>query len=330
MARNGGITVSKNPKILAVVGPTASGKTALAVELALRLDGEVISCDSMQIYRGMDVGTAKPTSEEQRGVPHHLLDVVDPAEPFSVSDYVEAAEAAVRDILSRGKLPIFCGGTGLYLDAFLRGGLPESPGADPVLRAQLTALAAERGEDFLHAQLAAVDKESAAAIHKNNLRRVVRALEIYRLTGVPKSEWDKRTRSRPARYNAAVLGLCFADRALLYDRIDRRVDDMAANGLEKECRALFKAGVFDRSSTAAAAIGYKELLPYLRGECGLAEAVSEIKTATRRYAKRQVTWFSAKNYISPLTVDEGGRMRPFGEIAKEALARAAQIWSNIE
>ena len=322
--------MSKNPKILAVVGPTASGKTALAVELALRLDGEVVSCDSMQIYRGMDVGTAKPTEEERRGVPHHLLDAVDPAEPFSVCDYVEAAEAAVRDILSRGKLPVFCGGTGLYLDAFLRGGLPESPGADPALRAELTALAAERGEDFLHAQLAAVDKESAAAIHKNNLRRVVRALEIYRLTGVPKSEWDKRTQTLPARYNAAVLGLCFADRALLYDRIDRRVDDMVANGLEKECRDLWKAGVFERSSTAAAAIGYKELLPYLRGECGLADAVTEIKTATRRYAKRQLTWFSAKDYVAPLAVDEDGQIRPFNAIAEEALARAAQIWHNME
>ena len=320
--------MSKNPKILAVVGPTASGKTALSVALARRLDGEIVSCDSMQIYRGMDVGTAKPTESERGGVPHHLLDVTDPTEPFSVNDYVEAANAAVGEILSRGKLPIFCGGTGLYLDAFLRGGLPETPGADPALRAQLTALAAARGGAYLHAELATVDPESAAAIHENNTRRVVRALEIYRLTGVPKSEWDRRSNTLPARYNAAVIGLSFDSRSLLYERIDRRVDNMLANGLVAECRALWESGIFDRSPTAAAAIGYKELLPYLRGECDLAAAAEEIKTATRRYAKRQLTWFSAKPYVTRLPADKGGKMRDFTKIVSEAAILAENAWKE--
>ena len=319
----------EKPKILAIVGPTAGGKTALSVELALRLGGEIISCDSMQLYRGMDVGTAKPSIEERRGVVHHLIDIADPDEAFSAMDFVTAAEQAVQDILQRGKLPVFCGGTGLYLDAFLRGGMPETPGADPVLRAELAALAEERGEDFLHAELAAVDPESAAATHKNNLRRVIRALEIHRLTGVPKSEWDRRSQQLPTRYNAAVLGLCFQNRELLYERIERRVDEMLSMGLLEETAALLRAGVFERSPTAAAAIGYKELLPHLRGEASLADAVTELKTATRRYAKRQLTWFGAKPYVHWLPVDDGEKVRKSEEIVNNALELAENAWNMI-
>ncbi len=319
----------ENPKILAIVGPTAGGKTALSVELAHRLDGEIISCDSMQLYRGMDVGTAKPSLAERRGVVHHLMDIADPDEAFSAMDFVTAAEAAVQDILQRGKLPIFCGGTGLYLDAFLRGGMPETPGADPVLRAELAALAQEHGEDFLHAELAAVDPESAAATHKNNLRRVIRALEIYRLTGVPKSEWDRRSQQLPTRYNAAVLGLFFTNRELLYDRIERRVDEMLSLGLIEETAALLQAGVFERSPTAAAAIGYKELLPYLRGEASLEDAVTELKTATRRYAKRQLTWFGAKPYVHWIPADDGEKVRKSEEIVNNALELAENVWNMI-
>lgn len=319
----------ENPKILAVVGPTASGKTALAVELALRLGGEVICCDSMQIYREMSIGTAKPTEEEKRGVPHHLFDIKDPDEPFSAQEYVALAEKTVADILSRGKLPVFCGGTGLYLDAFLRGGMPETPGADLALRAELSDFAEVHGAEALHRELVAVDPESAAQAHPNNLRRVIRALEIYRLTGVAKSEWDRRSRTLPSRYNAAVLGLVFADRALLYDRIERRVDLMLADGLLEETRALLNAGVFERSPTAAAAIGYKELLPYLRGECSLADAVTELKTATRRYAKRQLTWFCAKDYVCPLTVDGTNGMLKSEQIVNNALALAERAWNML-
>ena len=319
----------ENPKILAVVGPTASGKTALAVELALQLGGEVICCDSMQIYREMSIGTAKSTEEEKRGVPHHLFDIKDPDEPFSAQEYVALAEKTVADILSRGKLPVFCGGTGLYLDAFLRGGMPETPGADPALRAELSAFAEVHGAEALHRELVAVDPESAAQAHPNNLRRVIRALEIYRLTGVAKSEWDRRSKALPSRYNAAVSGLVFADRALLYDRIERRVDLMLADGLLEETRALLNAGVFERSPTAAAAIGYKELLPYLHGECSLADAVTDLKTATRRYAKRQLTWFCAKDYVCPLTVDGTNGMLKSEQIVNNALALAERAWNML-
>ncbi len=319
----------KKTRILAIVGPTASGKTALAVSLAERLGGEVISCDSMQIYRGMDIGTAKPTKAEQRGVPHHLIDVAEPHEPFSAMEYVEAANAAVRDITARGKLPVFCGGTGLYLDAFLRGGMPETPGADARLREELHAFALSQGEEALHQELAAVDPESAAATHPHNLRRVIRALEIYRLTGVPKSEWDRRSRILPSKYNAAVIGLSFTDRAMLYARIERRVDEMLAMGLLDETRALREAGVFDRSPTAAAAIGYKELLPYLEGSCTLEEAVEELKTATRRYAKRQLTWFGAKEYVRWIPVDDGKTAQKSEEIVNNALTVAYSIWDMI-
>ena len=308
----------KKPKILAVVGPTAGGKSALAEALAARLDGEIVSCDSMQVYRGMDIGTAKPTPADRAHTPYHLLDIAEPEQDFSVMDYLAAAESAVADILKRGKLPIFCGGTGLYLDAFLRG-LPESPESDPVLRAALTDLAEARGNEYLHAELAAVDPESAAAIHPSNVRRVVRALEIYRQTGVTKTEWDRRSREQPARYDATVLYLAYRDRALLYRRIEARVEEMLREGLLAETEALRRRGVFEVSRTAAAAIGYKELLPHLAGEVTLAEAVETLKIATRRYAKRQITWFSAKEYVLPLAADRDGMPRNFEEIVNNAI-----------
>jgi tRNA dimethylallyltransferase len=317
------------PRILAIVGPTAGGKTALSLALARALDGEVICCDSMQIYRGMDIGTAKPTPEEMAGIPHHLLDVADPADAFSVNDYVVRAQAAVQDILSRGKLPVFCGGTGLYLDAFLRGGLPETPPADPALRERLNAEADENGEEALHARLAAVDPESAETVHKNNRRRVIRALEIFELTGVPKSEWDRRSNTVPMRYNAAVLGLRFSNRALLNARIAQRVEQMLEDGLLQETKALADAGVFESSPTAAAAIGYKELLPFLRGECELAAATEELKTATRRYAKRQMTWFGAKPYVHWIEACDGDRVRKSEEIVNNALELSESVWHMI-
>lgn len=318
--------MSEKPKILAIVGPTASGKTALSIALAHALDGEIVSCDSMQIYRGMDVGTAKPSMAERESIPHHLIDIADPDQPFSVADYVVAAERAVQDILSRGKLPIFCGGTGLYLDAFLRGGLSDAPGANEALREELFAIAQNEGEDALHTMLAEVDPESAAATHKSNVRRVVRALEIYRLTGVTKTEWDRRSREIPTRYNAAVICLTFTDRSLLYDRIERRVDAMLTDGLLEETKQLLDEGVFERSSTAAAAIGYKELLPYLAGNATLEAAVTELKTATRRYAKRQLTWFLAKDYVRVMPVDEGGCVRKSEEIVNNASMIARDAW----
>lgn len=308
--------MTKKTKILAVVGPTASGKSALALALCQRHGGELISCDSMQVYRGMDVGTAKPTSEEQAAVRHHMIDVVAPDADFSCADYVALASAAIDDCAARGVLPIVCGGTGLYLDALLRGAdLAEEAVADESLREELAAFAAREGNEALHRRLCEVDPESAAATHPNNVKRVIRALEIYRTTGIPKSELDRRSREVEPRYDATVVGLCYRDRATLYERIDKRVDVMLSAGLVEETRRLMADGIFTRNRTAAQAIGYKELIPYLEGHVALSEAVEQLKTATRRYAKRQMTWFSAKPYVKWLEADS---KKTFEEIVNYA------------
>lgn len=307
------------PRILAIVGCTGGGKTALSVELAKRTGGEIVSCDSMQIYTGMDVGTAKPDMAERAGVPHHLIDVADPHDSagYSCADYVKDARAAVDGILARGHLPILCGGTGLYLDAFLRGGTFAVTDTDPALRASLQAFADEQGAEALHARLAAVDPASAAAVHPNNIKRVIRALEIYETTGRRKSELDVESRAADCPYDALVVGLRYNCRAVLYDRIDRRVDAMLAAGLADETRRLRAEGVFDTCATAAQAIGYKELFPWLDGQATLAEVTDTLKTATRRYAKRQITWFSAKEYVTWVDMDApdgSGSLRDFEEI----------------
>lgn len=304
----------KKIKIIAVTGPTASGKTALAIELAKRLGGEIISCDSMQIYRTMDIGTAKPTKKELAEVPHHLIDVLPPDAPYSCSDYVKDAEAAVADIVSRGKLPIFCGGTGLYLDRFLRGGNDDGAACDDELRKELKRFVDENGADALHERLAELDPEAAATIHKNNVKRVMRAVEICLVTGQKKSEIDKKNSEIVEKYDHKVITLAFQNRELLYERIERRVDLMIEQGLLDETKRLMDEGVFERSQTAAQAIGYKELLPYLRGEDSLENCVEELKKATRRYAKRQITWFSGKDYAHKVYVDDGNSLKTFEDI----------------
>ena len=307
-------------KILAVVGPTASGKTAVSVELAKRLGGEVVSCDSMQVYRRMNIGTAKPTEEEKCGIAHHLIDAVDPETPFSCAEYVTLAAEAVKDISARGKLPIFCGGTGLYLDRFLCGEMEETH-ADEALRTALLAFAEREGVDALHERLRAVDPKSADAIHKNNVKRVVRALEIYEQTGIPKSEFDRRSQETETPYEAVVIGLRYPNREVLYDRINRRVDIMLEEGLLEETQKLKNEGVFEVNLTAAQAIGYKELLGYLDGEETLAEATENLKTATRRYAKRQLTWFSAKPYVEWVEMEKDGALRTLDEVCREIISR---------
>lgn len=293
------------PRLLAVVGCTAGGKSALAVELARRLGGEIVSCDSMQIYKGMNVGTATPDEGERGGIPHHLMDFVDPTNPrgYSCADYVTDAQAVVADILARGKLPILCGGTGLYLDAFLRGGSFAVTDSDPALRAELCALAEREGAEALHGILRELDPASADAIHPHNVKRVARAIEICRTTGRKKSELDRASRESEPPYHATVLGLRYDNRQLLYDRIDRRVDVMMEQGLLEETKRLRKARVFETCPTAAQAIGYKELFPYLDGTMTLPACVDVLKMATRRYAKRQITWFSAKPYVTWITCD---------------------------
>lgn len=299
------MSMAQKYPLLAVVGPTASGKSKLAVELAKALNGEIVSCDSMQVYRGMNIGTAKPTPAEMQGIPHHLLDIAEPDSTFTCSDYVRVCRPVIADICSRGRLPVLCGGTGLYLERLLFGGTEcEETAPDPVQRRKWLDYAGEHGAHALHERLAEVDPESAAAIHENNVPRVVRALEIYDSTGVPKSEWDRRTRLPEPEYRAQVIGLHFADREVLYGRIQSRVEQMLAQGLLEETRRLLAQGIFSVNSTAAQAIGYKELLGYLRGEEPYEAAVEHLCRSTRRYAKRQMTWFSAKPYVRWITVDK--------------------------
>lgn len=306
-------------KLLAIVGSTASGKSTLAVALARALGGEIVSCDSMQIYRRMNIGTAKPTAAEMAQIPHHLIDVAEPDTPFSCAEYVTLAAKAVDEITAHGKLPILCGGTGLYLDSLLRGSGFEETETDPALRQSLFDYAAEHGNHALHERLAAVDPESAAAIHENNVKRVVRALEIFEGTGITKTEFDRRSRMVESPYDATVIGLRYTDRELLYSRIDRRVDEMLADGLLDETKSLLAEGVFERNTTAAQAIGYKELLGHLRGEQSLTDATKELKRATRRYAKRQITWFGAKDYVRWIDVTENGNVKPFDAILQTAM-----------
>lgn len=276
--------------VIAVVGPTASGKTRLAVELALHYGGEVVSADSMQLYKGMAIGTAQPTPEEMRGVPHHLIAVRGPAVPCSVAEYVALAGACIADIHARGRVPVVAGGTGLYADSLLLGRTFEETGRDDALRARLRQEADERGGETLLARLAAFDPETAERLHPHNIGRIIRAIEVYETDGVTMSELQRRSRLAPSPYRTFRIGLYAADRAALYAKIDARVDAMMAAGLLDEAKALF-AREDMRGGTAMQAIGYKELAGYLRGECALADAVEEIKRATRRYAKRQMTWF---------------------------------------
>ncbi len=301
-------------KIAAVTGPTASGKTALAIELARRLNGEIISCDSMQIYREMDIGTAKPTDEELAAVKHHLIDILPPDAPYSCSDYVKDAESAIEDIVSRGKVPIFCGGTGLYLDRLLRGGNEEEAASDPALREELWSFYEENGADALYSRLTELDEAAAETIHKNNVKRVIRAIEICLVSGQKKSDIDKKNSSLSEKYEPCVITLSFHNRELLYDRIDKRVDKMIAEGLVEETKRLMEKGVFENSVTASQAIGYKELFPFIRGETALEDCVDELKRASRRYAKRQITWFSGKDYARKIYVDDENGMKTFEDI----------------
>ena len=276
-------------RILVITGPTATGKTALGVALAQRLGGEVISADSMQLYRGMDVGTAKATPEEMQGVPHHLLDAAEPDESWSVARWTEAAAACAEDILARGAVPILVGGTGLYIDSLLSGRDFADHSGDGALRETLSAEYDRVGGPAFREALRAVDPERAEKLHPADKKRLVRAMEVFRLTGETISAHDARTRAVPPRYAALRVALTYADRADLYARIDRRVDEMVAAGLFDEVARLLDAGL-SPESTAMQAIGYKESVDFLLGRCGQAEAVARIKLASRRYAKRQLTW----------------------------------------
>ena len=288
--------------LICIAGPTASGKTGLAVALAKALNGEVVSCDSMQIYRGMDVGTAKPTPEEMQGVPHHLLDVADPGEDFSVGRYVRLATEAITDIHSRGRTAIVAGGTGLYLDSLVKGEEFAPPSREGE-RKFLEDAAEQKGIEYVYDMLMEADPETAERLHLSDRKRIIRAMEVFLITGLPLSWHIAQSRQRPPRYRPAWLGLNLRDRAKLYARIDARVDQMLAQGLEQEVQRLLDAGV-DPQTTAMQAIGYKELASALRGECTVEEAASRIKQASRNYAKRQLTWFRRNDKIRWIYPDE--------------------------
>ena len=276
-------------EMLCIVGPTATGKTRLSVALARQLGAEIVSCDSMQLYRGMDIGTAKPTAEEMGGVKHHMLDCLDPQEDFSVSRYVELADACVQEILSRGKPVIVVGGTGLYVDSLVAG-REFAPFPQTGRREELTLRAQREGIEPLVEQLRAVDPEAAASIHPSNQKRVIRALEVYLETGKTITEHNRETQSRPPKYHPIWIGLDYVNRFALYARIDARVDEMFELGLVGEVRRLLDGGI-SPTATSLQAIGYKELTAFLRGEDTEAAAREKIKIASRRYAKRQRTWF---------------------------------------
>ena len=286
-------------RIICIAGPTASGKTALAVELAKALNGEVVSCDSMQVYRRMDIGTAKPTIDEMQGIPHHMLDVADPREDFSVSRYCSMAAPIVEDILRRGKTAIIAGGTGLYMDSLIRGNA-FAPFPSTGVREELEAQADSLGMEAMLSRLQAVDPEAAARLHLSDRKRILRALEVYLETGETITEHNRRTQAIPPRFRPLWLGLDFVSRADLYERIDRRVGLMLEKGLMEEIRGLLASGIPARA-TAMQAIGYKEFVDALEGRCTLEQAADQVRQSSRRYAKRQLTWFRRNSAMHWLT-----------------------------
>ena len=303
--------------IICIAGPTASGKTALAVELAKRFNGEVVSCDSMQVYRRMDIGTAKPFPEERQGIPHHMIDVAEPDDDFSVSRYCEMASPIVDDIVARGKTAIIAGGTGLYMDSLIKGN-DFAPFPSTGCRERLEAQCDEMGMEFMMNMLREIDPEAAERIHDR--KRMIRALEVYQETGETITEHNRKTQLIPPKYNPLWFGLDFEPRQALYDRIDLRVDIMLKQGLVEEIRNLLASGIPEKC-TAMQAIGYKEFVDALDGRCTIEEAAAQVRQSSRRYAKRQLTWFRRNKAMNWL-------VRHPGEGAEEILERATRIVMN--
>ena len=287
--------------MIGVVGATASGKTSLAVKIAQKYNGEIISADSMQIYKGMDIATAKATEEEKCGIPHYMMDFLSPTELFSVSEYVEMAKNIINDILARGKVPVVCGGTGLYIRSLVENVQFSPEQADENLRNKLNERYEKEGGEVLLKELAEFDPEMAKTLHPSNNKRIIRAIEIYQTTGITMSEHIRKSKDIPSPYEWTVIGIAFADRQKLYDRINARVDIMLEQGLLEEAKGFYRE---NKGKTAIGAIGYKELKPYLDGEMTLEQAVENLKQVTRNYAKRQMTWFKKDSYIHWIYADE--------------------------
>ena len=289
--------MNKQPLIV-VAGPTASGKTRLAIDIAKSFDGEIVSADSMQIYKYMDIGTAKPTVEERAECRHHLIDFVEPDEEFSVADYVNLAHEVIADIAARGKLPVMCGGTGLYINSVVDDVTFGEMDTDHALREELKAIAEKEGSERLIEMLSEFDPVSAARLHPNNLRRIIRAIEFYNSTGVPISEHQAMTKQIESRYDPIMFSIDYP-RETLYERINLRVELMVKEGLLNEVKKIMDMG-YTRELNSMKGIGYKEIMAYYNGECTLEEAIDAVKQGSRRYAKRQLTWFRRDKRINML------------------------------
>lgn len=283
-----------------ICGPTASGKTKLSIDIARELDAEIVSADSMQIYQGMDIASAKPSEAERCGVIHHLMGFLPPTESFSVSDYVKLAHNVIADINSRGKMPLVVGGTGLYISSLVDNIVFDDTGSDYQFREQMRSFAAKHGNEALLAKLAEIDKVAADKLHSNNLSRIIRALEVYHISGKKISDVQAESRKIPSPYNECMIMLNYANREMLYQRINKRVDMMVEAGLEAEAREFF---THDNYDTASQAIGYKELRPYFDGTANFNECIEKLKQSTRNYAKRQLTWFKKDSRINVINID---------------------------
>ena len=293
--------MEKKQPLIAVVGPTASGKTAVGIALAKEYNGEVVSADSMQIYKGMDIATAKPDEEEMQGIPHHLISELEPASSFSVAEYVKLAQQKIEDIAARGKLPILVGGTGLYVSSLIDNINFDNAITDGSVRRRLTEEAKQIGNEAMLERLREIDPEAAEKIPAANLVRVIRALEVYEVTGIPFSRHKELNRMQDSLYNACIIGLTYKDRSVLYDRINKRVDIMLQKGLIEECCAVYEN---EKLGTACQAIGYKELIPYFENKKTKEECIDKIKQYSRNYAKRQLTWFRRDERIQWVEIDE--------------------------
>lgn len=308
--------------LIVVVGPTASGKTALAIDLAKAVNGEIVSADSMQIYEGMDIATAKPLPEELAAVPHHLIGFVPVETPFSVADYAVLARTAINDIMNRGKIPILCGGTGLYVKAIIDNvQYSETIPSDELLRERLRLFAEQKGNDALWKRLETIDPETARRIHPNNVGRVIRAIEVMEVSGRSIREHEADSRREPCPYHVIELGLRYQDREKLYQRINQRVDKMVEMGLPEEVKTAREKGL---TATAAQAIGCKELYGWLDGDETLAEALERLKQSTRRYAKRQLTWFGADKRVHWIEPDALLNGKTVQDKAMEILEKEAK------
>lgn len=314
----------KKPLIV-IVGPTASGKTALAVELAKKYNGEVVSADSMQIYKGMQIATAKPTVEEMQGIPHHLIDFAEPDTTFSVADYVSFARERIDDILERNKQPIVVGGTGLYISSLIDNVKFDDTCSNTQLREELLSTAREKGNKYLLDMLREFDRETADTLHENNLMRVIRAIEVYRETGIPLSVHKKNSRMEESPYNVCIIGLSCSDRQKLYNKINLRVDLMVQQGLVEEAQSFYSNY---SPSTAKQAIGYKELIPFFEGDMSLEDCIEKVKQETRRYAKRQLTWFRRDLRVNWIFTDEFDDYKKIIELSEKIVANSKILCYN--